>query len=80
MKAKNTNPLYVVKGDEVQPAKNFFDLIVKKLNLEPVVEFFMELFKTLFEQVKTYAAFVLVKDMFDEFMRRADLFKRFSII
>lgn len=80
MKAKNTNPLYVVKGDEVQPAKNFFDLIVKKLNLEPVVEFFMELFKTLFEQVKTYSAFVIVKDMFDEFMRRADLFKRFAII
>lgn len=80
MKAKNKNPLYVVKGDDVEPAKNFIDLLVKKLNLEPAVEFLMELFKTLFNQVKTYAWFVIIKDMFDEFMRRIELFKRFSII
>lgn len=80
MKAKNKNPLYVVKGDDVEPAKNFFDLLIKKLNLEPVFDFFMELFKTLFAQVNSYAGFIVIKEMFDEFMRKVELFKRFSII
>lgn len=80
MNAKNKNPLYVVKGDDVEPAKNFFDMLIKKLNLEPVFDFFMEFFKSLFEQVNSYAGFVVIKEMFDEFMRKMDLFKRFSII
>ena len=80
MKAKEKNPLYVVKGDDVEIASNFFDMIVKKLNLEPVVDFFIMIFKMLFEQVQSYAAFVIVKDLFDDFMKRAELFKKFSIV
>lgn len=34
---KNKNPLYVVKGKEVQEAFGIFDLVVKKFNLEPVI-------------------------------------------
>ena len=80
MKAKAQNPLYVVKGNDVHPAQNLLDLVVKKLNLEPVFDFFMEMFKMLFEQVQTYSAFVILKDLFDEFMARVDLFKKFSIL
>ena len=80
MKDKMKNPLYIVKGDEVHPAKNFVDLVIKKLNLEPVFDFLMEMFKILFEQVNNYSAFIILKDLFDEFMSRVDLFKKFSII
>ena len=55
-------------------------MIVKKLNLEPVVDFFIMIFKMLFEQVQSYAAFVIIKDLFDDFMKRAELFKKFSIV
>lgn len=80
MQAKSKNPLYVVKGDDIEPAKNFFDLLIKKLNLEPVFDFLMELFKSLFEQVSSYAGFIVIKELFDEFMRKAELFRRFAII
>ncbi len=67
---KNKNPLYVVKGKTVQEAKGFFDLIVKKMNMEPVLEFVMNFLKVLLEQVKTYPMFVAVKTMIDEWMAK----------
>jgi hypothetical protein len=80
MKAKNKNPLYVVKGDDIEVAENLFDMLIKKLNLEPVVDFFMEIFKMLFEQINSYQAFMVLKECFDEFMNRVELFRKFSIV
>jgi len=80
MKAKNKNPLYVVKGDEVHPADGVIDLLIKKLNLEPIVNILMNIFKMLFESVNSYAGFMIVKNLFDEFMKKVELFKRFAII
>lgn len=67
---KNKNPLYVVKGKNVEPAKNFFELIVKKLNLEPAMELFTNILKLLLAQVTSYPAFVAVKTWFDQMLVR----------
>jgi hypothetical protein len=67
---KNKNPLYVVKGKTVQEAKGIFDLMLKKMNLEPAVQFIVNFFKILLEQVKTYPMFVAVKTMLDELMAK----------
>ncbi len=65
---KNKNPLYVVKGQNVEQAKGLWDLLVKKLDLEPVINFMMGFFQMLLEQVKTYPALVMVKNMLDEWI------------
>lgn len=62
---KNKNPLYVVKGNNVEQAKNLFDLVVKKLNLEPVIEVLTSLLKLMLAQVSSYQGFVFVKAWFD---------------
>ena len=63
---KNKNPLYVVKGKEVQEAFGLFDLVVKKFNLEPVIRVLESIFKMLLEQVKTWETFIAVKKFIDE--------------
>jgi hypothetical protein len=67
---KNKNPLYVVKGKTVQEAKGVFDLIVKKMNLDPVVQFVINLIKTILAEVKTYPMFLAAKTMIDELMAK----------
>lgn len=66
MKAKSKNPLYVVKGKDVQEASNMFDLMVKKLNLEPVVLFIQNMLKMILENIKSYPTFVALKGFLDE--------------
>ena len=80
MKNKEKNPLYVVKGNDIEQADNLFDMLVKKLNLEPVVDFFMMIFKMLIDQAQSYTAFLIIKELLDEFLKRVELFKRFSIV
>ena len=65
---KNKNPLYVVKGQNVEQAKGLWDLFVKKFDLEPVVNFMINFFQMLLEQAKSYPALVLVKNMLDEWI------------
>ncbi len=67
---KNKNPLYVVKGKNVMEAKNIFDLIVKKLNLEPALEIFTNIMKMLLAQVTSYSGFVAVKTWFDDLISK----------
>ena len=55
---KNKNPLYVVKGKDVQEAKDLFDLVIKKLNLEPVVQFILTMLKMILENIKNYPTFI----------------------
>lgn len=79
-KKKQTNPLYVVKGDQVEAAENFFDMMVKKFNLEPLIELVMNLVKMLLENVASYPMFLVVKELLDELLARFELFKKFSIV
>ncbi len=65
---KNKNPLYVVKGQNVEEAKSFFDMLLKKFDLEPVFNFLQQMLTMLLEQVKSYPTFVIVKTMIDQWM------------
>ncbi len=65
---KNKNPLYVVKGKNVMEAKNLFDLVLKKFNLEPAFEILNNILKLMLSQVTSYSAFVAVKTWFDNLM------------
>lgn len=67
---KNKNPLYVVKGKNVMEAKNFFDLILKKFNLEPAFEILTNIMKMLLAQVNSYSGFVAIKTWFDDLMTK----------
>ena len=77
---KNKNPLYVVKGKEVQEAKDIFDLVIKKLNLEPVVQFIQNILQMILENIKTYPSFLAMKSLLDELVARYfSLVKKFGL-
>lgn len=65
---KKKNPLYVIKGKDVQEAGSIFDLVVKRFNLEPMVQLIQNIFKMLLEQVQNYSMFKAVKDFIDQMM------------
>ncbi len=67
---KNKNPLYVVKGKDVQEAKGIFDLVIKKMSLEPVIEFVQNMLKMILENIKTYPTFLAMKNLLDELVVR----------
>lgn len=67
---KNKNPLYVVKGKEVQEASSLLDLFIKKFNLTPVINILQVLLKMLLEQVENFAMFVVVKSYIDEVIKK----------
>jgi hypothetical protein len=66
---KNKNPLYVVKGQNVEEAQGLFDMLIKKLELEPVVKFLSQIIQMLLEQVKSYPMFLVVKNLIDQLMQ-----------
>lgn len=77
---KNKNPLYVVKGKEVQEAKNVVDLLVKKLNLEPIIQFIQNMLKMILENIKSYPTFLAMKNLLDELVvRYFGLVKKFGL-
>ena len=80
MKSKNANPLYVIKGDQVEAADNFFDLIVKKFNLTPLIDILTSILKMLLENIKTYSAFIIAQDFLDLLISKIELFKKYSIV
>jgi hypothetical protein len=67
---KNKNPLYVVKGKEVQEASSVFDLVIKKFNLGPAINILKNLFYFLVEQVENWATYQVVKNFIDEFIEK----------
>jgi hypothetical protein len=78
---KNKNPLYVVKGKEVQEASSVVDLVIKKFNLEPMINFMRNFFYFLLEQVENTAQFQAVKKFIDEMIQKImDLGKRFGVV
>lgn len=77
---KNKNPLYVVKGKDVQEAKDIFDLVIKKLNLEPVFQFVQNILKMILENIKSYPSFLAMKNFLDELVvRYFTLVKKFGL-
>lgn len=90
MKNKTKNPLYVVKGDDVEAANGIFDLLLKKLNIDgfiesvidPLMEVLNFLFQMLLEQVDSYPKFKAVHDFIHELTEkifaRIALFKNHS--
>ncbi len=67
---KNKNPLYVVKGSTVLEAKNIFDMVLKRFNLEPAFEVIMNIVRMLLNQVTSYPMFVAVKNFVDQVMMK----------
>ena len=67
---KRKNPLFVVtnKGKDVEQASDFFDVLIKKFNLAPVIEILKVFMKMLSENVKNYPMFLVVKNLFDKYM------------
>ena len=78
---KNKNPLYVVKGKEVQEANSLIDLVIKKFNLAPMINILKNLFLLLLEQVENFAMFQAVKKFIDEMMDKIrELGKRVGLL
>ena len=67
---KNKNPLYVVKGKDVQEASSMFDLVIMKFNLEPAINILKNLFYFLLEQVENFAMYQAVKKMIDDLVQK----------
>ncbi len=67
---KNKNPLYVVKGKDVQEASSVIDLVIKKFNLEPAINILQNLFYLLLEQVENFATYKAVKSFIDDIIAR----------
>jgi hypothetical protein len=78
---KIKNPLYVVKGKDVHEASSVFDLMLKKLNLEPVINVLKNILMLLLEVVENFAMFQTVKSFFDELINKVqDYGKRFGLL
>ena len=75
MKNKTKNPLYHVSADNiVQEATGYFDLLVKKLKLEPIVAFLnqmiMPIIQQMLAQVRSFAMLEAIKNWLDTVMLR----------
>lgn len=79
-KKKSQNPLYVVKGNQVEAADGILDMLLKKFNLGPAMDVINALLKVVMDNVKTYAVFVAVMEFLDLFIERLKLFKQFAIV
>lgn len=62
------NPLFVVtnNGQDVEQAESFFDALVKKLGLGPVMEFMEIIIQSIIEQVGGLVALELIRGFLDE--------------
>jgi len=67
---KKKNPLFVVTNDgkDVEQAEGLWDAIVKKLYLQPFIDFFNILFELLLDNIKSYAWFNALKNRFDQIL------------
>lgn len=78
---KNKNPLYVVKGKDVEEAASLVDLVIKRFNLEPVIQIMKSIFAMLLEQVQTYAMYKAVMNYINEMMQKMqELGKKFGLL
>jgi hypothetical protein len=78
---KTKNPLYVVKGKEVEEASSLIDLVIKKFNLAPTINILKNIFYLLLEQVENFAMFQVVKSIIDQMiLKMSELAKRLHLL
>ncbi len=78
---KNKNPLYVIKGKDVEEANSVIDLVIKRFNLEPMITVMKNILNLLLSQVETFAWYQVVKKFIDEMMSKIkDLGKMTGLI
>lgn len=67
-KKATTNPLFVVtnNGQDVEEAQSLLDAFVKKLGLEPLIEFMNTVVQMIMEQVGGMVALELIRGFLDE--------------
>ena len=66
------NPLYVVtnSGKDVEAALGYFDAVIKKLGLQPLVDFIDEILRILIENITSYPMLVAVNDFLSDLVDR----------
>ena len=67
---KTKNPLYVVKGKEVQEASSIMDLVIKRFNLEPAINILRNIFYLLLEQVENFAWFQAIVQFYNDMVQK----------
>ncbi len=67
---KNKNPLYVVKGKDVEEASSLVDLVIKRFNLGPAINILRNIFLLLLEQVETFAWFQAVVKFYSDMIQK----------
>ncbi len=72
MNNKAKNPLYVVKDDGkgkvIEEARDLIDMIIKKFNLNPIIEFLNQLFVMLIQSIENYPTFMAIKEAIDNWL------------
>ncbi len=63
---KTKNPLYFVQGKDIEAVSGFFELMIKKLGLEPV----MEMIKMMLKQVQSYPMLEAVNKFLSQLIER----------
>jgi hypothetical protein len=77
---KTKNPLYVVKGKEVEEASSVMDLLIKKFNLESAINILKNIFQMLIDQIENFATYKAVSSIINEIMEKLmELASRFGI-
>lgn len=66
--SKKNNPLFVVtnKGKDVEIAESFVDALVKKFNLQPMINIVEMIYQFLLEKVNSYATFQILQKFLDD--------------
>jgi len=69
---KKKNPLYHVSSDgkDVESVDGVLELLIKKLGLDPVIAMLEGVLNFLSEQVKSYAMFSAIKDLYDQLLEK----------
>lgn len=73
-KSNKKNPLYVVtnEGKDVETAESIWDAVVKKFNLQPVIDLFMVLVELIAKQINSYAALAWLNEELTKFNDELD--------
>ena len=73
-KSNKKNPLYVVtnEGKDVETAESIWDAVVKKFNLQPVIDLFMVLVELIAKQINSYAALTWLNEELTKFNEELD--------
>lgn len=66
---KKKNPLYVVKNSGVvEEAESWFDLIIKKFDLAPVIDLVERIVELILASVTSYPMFAVAKEWIDQIL------------